>query len=105
MRRRCYALAALPLLLLAVAAGAQNLTSLQFAGHFRAKPKTTMLPGPGKELASVQQYLDTVVKPLDDNAVRQKFPAVLNANAHRVAPEKHVVTVHAKLYAVRLEAD
>jgi hypothetical protein len=78
---------------------------LVFAGRFRAQAKTTKVSGAPKVYASVQEYLEDVVSPLNDHDVREQFPEVKNRDAGRVEPEKHPVRVHAKLYAVRLEAD
>lgn len=114
MRRRTIMLTFLafalimPAVLTARQGAGPDTDTLIFHGNtpgFREKPKTTMLPDTAKEFANVKAYIAGVVTPLNDNAVKSKFPQVKKTSTDRVAPEKHVVKVHAKLYAVRLEED
>jgi hypothetical protein len=105
IRRPSLALAGLSLAATAALGAPPDLIHRVFDGKFRRVAKTKLPPGPAREYASVQEFVDQVVTPLNDQAVRQQFPAVFNKTADRVAPERHKVRVHALLYAVKLEGD
>jgi hypothetical protein len=84
----------------AVAEAPGDLALLPFAGHFRARAKTTMLGEPEMPFASIAELRQTLKS---DAAMRSGHPGVAATGQNRFAEENRAVTVTTRLLAVKLE--